>query len=73
MSARDQLLDLFLRGNDGSQPEFEAALTAFEAEVLRRGAEHVKAVGKLDGEGWERAAMYAAGALYSMAERVAND
>lgn len=32
MSARDRLLDLFLHGGNGSQPEFEAALDAFEAE-----------------------------------------
>jgi hypothetical protein len=33
MSARDTLLDLFLHGSDGSQPEFEAALDAYRAEI----------------------------------------
>lgn len=33
MSARDRLLDLFLHGGNGSQPEFEAALDDFEAET----------------------------------------
>jgi hypothetical protein len=33
MSARYRLLDLFLYGGDGSQPEFEAALDAYRDEV----------------------------------------
>ncbi|MEV0114631.1 hypothetical protein AB0H77_15465 [Streptomyces sp. NPDC050844] len=35
MSARDRLLDLFLYGEDGSQPEFEAALDDYRVELLR--------------------------------------
>ncbi|MFB7479550.1 hypothetical protein ACFUEM_08630 [Streptomyces anulatus] len=36
MSARDTLLDLFLHGGDGSQPEFEQALDAFAHELAER-------------------------------------
>ncbi|MEU7149136.1 hypothetical protein AB0B15_14040 [Streptomyces sp. NPDC045456] len=44
MSARDDLLYLFLNGGPGTQPEFEAALDRRDAEVLREAADVVDAV-----------------------------
>ncbi|MFF6928343.1 hypothetical protein [Streptomyces californicus] len=36
MSERDTLLALFLRGGDGSQPEFEQALDDYAHELAER-------------------------------------
>ncbi|QES45229.1 hypothetical protein DEJ49_33355 [Streptomyces venezuelae] len=42
MSARDTLLDLFLYGGNGTQPEFEEALDARDAEVRAEDAATVR-------------------------------
>ncbi|SCD43778.1 hypothetical protein GA0115253_100479 [Streptomyces sp. Termitarium-T10T-6] len=36
MSARNTLLDLFLHGGDGSQPEFEQALDNYAHELAEK-------------------------------------
>ncbi|WP_309029031.1 hypothetical protein [Streptomyces alfalfae] len=48
MNARDRLLDLFLNGGDGSQPEFEAALDDYFCQTLYVGADAIDGMEKLN-------------------------
>ena len=46
MSARDELLDLFLHGGPGSQPEFEQAMDACAHELAEKIREEARQYGE---------------------------
>lgn len=48
MNARDQLIDMFLNGGDGSQPEFETAIEDFRGEVLKQAGDTLVSLGYED-------------------------